>query len=148
MLILRGISGDFALNGVMRHWPNGALDEPSAVEYARRRRFVGQLDVSGEAYDNSPQVLMCLDEFRKDPSVAALYGFSGGGYNVRHVIDHMTDAEKQRIKLVVVLGAPINPESLYRQGSWELVYRTDPPDGHMQGPLALLNELTTTPIIA
>src|SRR6516162_4619844 len=59
MLILRGISGDFALNGVMRHWPNGALDEPSAVEYARRRRFVGQLDVSGEAYDNSPQVLMC-----------------------------------------------------------------------------------------
>jgi len=27
-----------------------------------------------------------LAEFHRDPTVAALYGFSGGGYNVPHII--------------------------------------------------------------
>ena len=44
MLILRGIAGHFA----GRDWPRGALDEPPALEYARRRGYVGEvLDVDG-----------------------------------------------------------------------------------------------------
>ena len=44
MLILRGITGHYA----GRDWPRGALDEPSALEYARRKGYVGQvLDVAG-----------------------------------------------------------------------------------------------------
>jgi hypothetical protein len=75
-------------------------------------------------------------------NVAALYGFSGGGYNIRHVLAALTVEERARIKLVVVLGAPNNPPSLYR-GPWDLVYRTDPPAGHMAGPAALLAEFAT-----
>jgi hypothetical protein len=80
---------------------------------------------------------MALAEFRRDPSVVALYGFSGGGYNVLHIIHAMSQAERARLRLVVVLGAPKSPANLY-EGSWELVYRTDPPGGHMDGPRALL----------
>ena len=73
MLILRGIKN--------------LLDEPPAVEYARERGYLGKvLDASGEAYPGSPQVVMALQAFRSDPDVEALYGFSGGGYNVRHVL--------------------------------------------------------------
>jgi hypothetical protein len=44
MLILRGIAGNFA----GRDWPHGALDEPSALEYARRKGYEGKvLDVAG-----------------------------------------------------------------------------------------------------
>jgi len=48
--------------------------------------------------------------------------------------------ERARLRLVVVLGAPKNPPNLYK-GSWDLVYRTDPPGGHMDGPRALLATL-------
>ena len=45
MLILRGITN-------LKYWPkypNGALDEPPALEYASKRGYVGRvLDVSGE----------------------------------------------------------------------------------------------------
>ena len=134
MLILRGIAGHYA----GRDWPRGALDEPSALEYARRRGYVGRvLDVAGATGPNSQQTRMALAEFRRDGAVAALYGFSGGGYNVLHIINALTDTERARLRLVVVLGAPRNPSALYR-GPWELVYRRDPPGGHMDGPRALL----------
>jgi hypothetical protein len=137
MLILRGIAGHYA----GRDWPRGALDEPPALEYARRRGYVGQvLDVAGATGADAPQTRMALAEFRRDETVAALYGFSGGGYNVRHIINALTPAERGRLKLVVVLGAPKNPSDLYK-GPWELVYRTDPPGGHMDGPRALLATL-------
>jgi len=127
MLILRGI--------------NNLLDEPPAIEYARQRGYLGKvLDVSGEAFPGSPQVVMALQAFRSDPDVEALYGFSGGGYNVRHVLASLAPQEKARINLVVVVGAPENPPSLYK-GPWELVYRLDPPAGHMMGPKLLLAEL-------
>ena len=46
MLILRGIAGHFA----GQTYPHGALDEPAALDYARRRGYLGRvLDVSGEA---------------------------------------------------------------------------------------------------
>lgn len=137
MLILRGIAGHY--DG--RDWPRGALYEEPAVEYARRRGYVGQvLDVAGATGERSQQTVMALATFRRDTSIAALYGFSGGGYNVRHIIDGLNPAEKSRIRLIVVLGAPNNPEQMYK-GSWELVYRKDPPGGHMDGPRALLAEL-------
>jgi hypothetical protein len=80
MLILRGIAGRYA----GRDWPRGALDEPSALEYARRRGYDGRvLDVAGATGAHSPQTQMALTEFRRDPKAAAIYGFSGGGYNGR-----------------------------------------------------------------
>jgi hypothetical protein len=137
MLILRGIAGHYA----GRDWPRGALDEPSALEYASRRGYVGQvLDVAGATGAKSAQTVMALAEFRRDETVAALYGFSGGGYNVRHIITALGHPERARLKLVVVLGAPKNPSHLYN-GPWELIYRTDPPGGHMDGPRALLATL-------
>ncbi len=83
---------------------------------------------------------MCVEEIRKRDDVVALYGFSGGGYNIRHVLAALSADERSRIKLIVVLGAPNNPPALYRDGPWELVYRLDPPAGHMAGPKALLAE--------
>lgn len=137
MLILRGIAGHY--DG--RDWPRGALYEEPALEYARRRGYVGQvLDVAGTTGERSQQTVMSQAAFRRDTSISALYGFSGGGYNVRHIIDGLNPAERSRIRLVVVLGAPNNPEQMYK-GSWELVYRKDPPRGHMDGPRALLAEL-------
>jgi len=137
MLILRGIAGHYA----GRDWPRGALDEPSALEYGRRKGYVGQvLNVAGATGPKSSQTLMALAEFHRDPTVAALYGFSGGGYNVLHIIKALAPVERARLRLVVVIGAPKNPRNLYK-GSWDLVYRTDPPGGHIDGPRALLATL-------
>ncbi len=141
MLILRGIAGNY--DG--RSWPRGALYEQPALEYARRRGYQGEvLDVAGTSGPKSPQTTMALKEIRSDDEIAALYGFSGGGYNVRHILEALTDDERKRIRLVVVLGAPKNAPNLYRKGTWELVYRLDPPAGHMAGPAALLAELPAT----
>jgi hypothetical protein len=135
MLILRGIKGTF--DG--KDWPRGALYEAPALEYARRRGYGGKvLDVAGAAYDGSPQVVQALAAFRADKTVTAFYGFSGGGYNLKHILDDLSDEERDRIRLVVVLGAPGNSPSDYH-GHWELVYRLDP--GHMAGPSALLGDL-------
>jgi len=128
MLILRGI--------------DNLLDEPPALKYASARGYDGiVLQASGDTGQDSDQTIKALAAMRADPTITALYGFSGGGYNVRHVIADLTTQERARIKLVVVLGAPSNPQSLYA-GPWELVYRDDPPAGHMAGPQALLDELS------
>ncbi len=137
MLILRGKAGHYG----GRDWPRGALDEPSLLEYARRRGYVGRvLDVAGLSGPNSHQTQMALAEFHRNPTVAGLYGFSAGGYNVLHIIKALAPAERARLRLVVVLGAPENRSDLY-EGPWDLVYRTDPPRGHMDGPRALLASL-------
>ncbi len=137
MLILRGIAGFY--DG--RSWPRGAMHEGPALEYAKRRGYEGKvLDISGEAYAGSPQSKLALKEYRRDSTITALYGFSGGGYNMYHVIQGMKKDEKDRLQLVIVLGAP-KMKAAAVQGSWELVYRIDPPGGHMDGPRALLAEL-------
>lgn len=144
MLILRGISGTFC----GQKYSNGALDEPSALQYARRRQYEGYvLDASGETGDNSIQTRRALTAFRRDKTITALYGFSGGGYNVWHILKQLKATEKERLELVVVLGAPKTPEHQFK-GTWELVYRVDPKgdgpdtDGcrHMSGPRVLLGE--------
>jgi uncharacterized protein (TIGR02594 family) len=134
MLILRGRAGHYA----GRDWPQGAMHEGPALEFAKRRGFKGRvLDVAGETGTHTRQTQMALAEFRRDASITALYGFSAGGYNIKHILDQLTREEKARLQLVIVLGAPKAPESLFR-GPWELIYRTDPPGGHMDGPVALL----------
>jgi hypothetical protein len=133
MLILRGIAGTF--NG--KSYPQGALDEESAKDYARYEPRV--LDVSGEAGVGSSQHVRAFKAFRDDPNIEAIYGFSGGAYNLAHVLDDLTPDEKERLDLVVALGAPSNPASRY-SGPWETVYRKDPPSGHMDGPRVLLAE--------
>ena len=66
MLILRGIAGHFA----GRNWPQGALDEPSALAYAQRTGYFGKvLDVPGNTGAKSKQTLLALREFRHDQSV-------------------------------------------------------------------------------
>ena len=138
MLILRGIAGHYA----GRDWPRGALDEPPALEYASRRGYVGQvLDVAGKTGEKSPQTLMALAEFNRDETVAAFYGFSGGGYNILHILKALPTDKRSRIELLVVLGSePGNSRNNYK-GPWELIYRGDPPGGHMDGPRALLATL-------
>lgn len=143
MLILRGIAGHYA----GRDWPRGALDEPPALEYARRKGYVGQvLDVAGATGANSPQTQMALAEFHRDPTVTALYGFSGGGYNVYHILNRLKEEQRGLLELVVVIGVESNKLSAHALNSkrynahWELVYRNDPPPPltHIDGPRALL----------
>jgi len=152
MLILRGNPGTYANeDGKAVHYPRGALHEGAALAYAQRKGYTGKvLDVEGWARADSTQTQMAVEEFRRDHIVTAFYGFSGGGYNVKHILDTLTADECSRIRLVVVLGAPKNPLALYQastygeKAKWELVYRLDPPasnGGHMFGPEALLDEL-------
>jgi len=81
--------------------------------------------------------------FLDDDDVAAFYGFSGGGYNVKHILDFLKSNKPEtlhRIHLVVVIGSPgrrgestkhLYLSSLYRTKQWkdidwEVVYRTNP----------------------
>jgi hypothetical protein len=89
--------------------------------------------VDGSTGAESKQTKMALEEFRRDQTVAAFFGFSGGGYNVRHILDKLTPDERSRVHLVVVLGAPKNSADVYlaskygEKAKWELVYKTNPP---------------------
>jgi hypothetical protein len=59
MLILRGVAN----SGI----PRGQLDDQSALEYAKRVGFRGEvLDVAGDAGANSAQFRMALDRIRRD----------------------------------------------------------------------------------
>jgi len=144
MLILRGKAGYY--DG--KNWPRGALYEAPAIEYARRRGYDGKvLDIAGVAMEGSEQTKLALAMFRQDASVAAIYGFSAGGYNVYHFLQSLTPDEVLRLRLVVVLGAVPPPPTAHDfaatqfKGSYELVYRGNPPAGHMAGPQALLDSL-------
>lgn len=142
MLILRGNPGAYLWKGVS-NWPDGALDEEAAIAYAELRGYSALvLKVPGftpnDRRDDGRQRKMALDEIKRDTSVAALYGFSAGGYNIKHILDKMTKEQKGRLKLVVVLGAPKLSRSAV-SGGWELQYRVDPPQGHMAGPEVFLH---------
>jgi hypothetical protein len=83
---------------------------------------------------------------KADDNIGALYGFSGGGYNVRHILKFLAKnkpADLHRFDLIVVIGSP-NPsgKALYapsvynaiarkkvkgwEDACWEVVYRENP----------------------
>jgi hypothetical protein len=175
MLILRGNSGKYAdEQGNKIDYPDGALHEQAAKDYATCRGYDGDvLPVSGDSLkgnrDKNPQTVQALAKLKeKDSPYAALYGFSGGGYDVLHILKQLNKEELKRIKLIVVLGAPPVDEKGNESASgyprqthfdssnfgkpedgikWDLVYKTNPPGDfktpnnagkHMFGPEWLL----------
>jgi hypothetical protein len=166
MVIMRGNSAPAGSypdeKGVTIAWPQGALHVEAALEYGRRRGYAGiVLDVPGQPQSQtSPQNAAALKAFREDSAVTAFYGFSGGGYNLKHLLDWLAAHDPgslSRIDLIVVLGAPKQPRTNYlpnnygvKGANWQVVYRTNPDpselpkglpkgtDTHMFGPEALL----------
>ena len=134
MLVLRGIANSDN--------PRGQLDDQSALEYARRTGFKGEvLDIAGNTGPESEQVKIALDRIRRNPNVAAIYGFSGGGYNARLIWKELTRAERKRIRKVVVVGSPGVTKADFG-GNSDILIKPDPPEGHMAGPKALLESLS------
>jgi hypothetical protein len=134
MLILRGIASAEA--------PRGQLDDDSALKYARRIGYHGEvLDVASNGSADGAQVKMAIDRIRHDEKVRALYGFSGGGYNARRIYSRLNRAERQRIRKIVVIGSPGVTQADFPESADVLIKR-DPPAGHMAGPKALLDSLS------
>jgi hypothetical protein len=154
MVILRGNSAGVGSypdeQGKTPAWPIGALHEWAASEFARRKGYRSVvLPIPGQPQSQtSPQANAAVKKFNEDPSVTAFYGFSGGGYNMRHILDRLAVQQPDslhRIDLIVILGAPKQPKSAYEAArydaiakriartatwqplSWEVIYRTDPP---------------------
>lgn len=170
MLILRGNSAgagsypdESGNNNVA--WPFGALHVQAASDYARRK---------GDGYEpvvisqpgqpqsqHSPQAKAAIKAFLEDEAVTAFYGFSGGGYNLRHILDYLASKKPEtlhRIDLVVVIGSPFPdgkkvfaPRNFnavakrkvkhWENVDWEVVYRTNPVRSQM--PKDLPNHTST-----
>jgi hypothetical protein len=135
MLILRGIAGFYG----DRYWERGALDEPPALDYAALRGYQGVvIDEPGTTRDDAAQVRKAIAAIKADRTIQGLYGFSGGGYNIRRILRALLVPEQ--IRLVVVVGAEDGNSPRNYAGPWELVWKGDPPQGHMAGPRVLLEE--------
>jgi hypothetical protein len=133
MLILRGIAN--AEN------PRGQLDDEAALAYAGRLGFKGDvLDIADDTHAGSPQVEKALERIRADPAIAAIYGFSRGGYNARVIWKQLEPPHRERIRKIVVIGSPGVAKSDF-PGSAEVLIKVDPPEGHMAGPRRLLESL-------
>ncbi len=120
-------------NGDAITWKDGALHWGAAKEYAGLKGYEPvPVNVPGDKQSQtSPQAKAALKAFLEDPDEAdtAFYGFSGGGYTLRHILEFLaTDEGKKkkmpdmplnnpealhRIKLVVVFGAPKQDRSAY-----------------------------------
>ncbi len=134
MLILRGIASAEA--------PRGQLDDESALKYARRVGYHGEvLDVASNGSADGAQVNMAIDRIRHDEMVRAIYGFSGGGYNARRIYAQLNRGERQRIRKIVVVGSPGITEADFPESA-DVLIKHDPPAGHMAGPKALLDSLS------
>jgi hypothetical protein len=168
MLILRGNSDKEGKlypdeHGNIIAWPDGALHEGPAKDFASRKKYTPKvLDIPGDpkppAPDapvgkdgkkhgtrwDSPQTILALNTFRDDTSIKALYGFSGGGYNLWWILKKMTPAERDRVELVVVVGVDTDrpasdyDKSKFQGAHWDLRYRPNHPKNHMFEPEALL----------
>ena len=105
-------------------WPLGALHVKAAKDYAGILGYDALvLDVPGQPQSQqSPQAKAAWGAFLKDQSVTAFYGFSGGGYNLKHVLDYLlahSPEELHRIDRVVVFGAPKQPEHEYMAAKYQ-----------------------------
>jgi hypothetical protein len=168
MLILRGNAAKQGTypdeNGSKIAWPKGALHVHAATEYAKSKGYEpAVLDVPGFPQgQKSAQVKAALKQFFEDMGITAFYGFSGGGYNLRHILEYLVSNKPEalrRIDLIVVLGAPEQPRSKFEASrynkvamskvhpghwepvKWELVYGTNPPKSAL--PPGLPNGLDT-----
>jgi hypothetical protein len=129
MLILRGVAANNA--------PRGQLDDYSAMIYARAFGYSGEvLDVGA---DNGPQVKLAIDRIRNDSRVNGIYGFSGGGFNAVAIWNSLTPDERKRIRKIVVVGSPGISKASF-PGAVDVTVKEDPPEGHMEGPRALLKK--------
>jgi hypothetical protein len=134
MLILRGIASAEA--------PRGQLDDESALKYARRVGYRGEvLDVASNGSADGPQVKMATERIRHDEKVRAIYGFSGGGYNARRIYAGLSRAERQRLRKIVVVGSPGVTKADFAESA-DVLIKGDPPAGHMAGPKALLDSIS------
>jgi hypothetical protein len=134
MLILRGVASADA--------PRGQLDDDSALKYARRVGYHGEvLDVASNGSADGAQVKMAVDRIHRDEKVRAIYGFSGGGYNARRIYARLNRAERQRIRKIVVVGSPGITGADFPESA-DVLVKNDPPAGHMAGPKALLDSLS------
>jgi hypothetical protein len=132
-------------------WPVGALHVAPAKDLALRLRFEPiVLDIPGQPQSvHSPQANEAVARFlKKDDNVRGFYGFSGGGYNVRWILQRLAADNPEnldRIDVVVVLGAPklgerichrdtinvdLNRRKLPEIANWTLIYQENPPAGH------------------
>ncbi len=168
MLILRGNSagpGSYPdeTGNTKVAWPIGALHVSAASMYARVRCYEPLvLDKPGQPQsEHSPQARAALKAFLEDETVAAFYGFSGGGYNLKHVLDFLVSNKTDtlhRICLVVAIGAPNKMGKLayapsgynaiarrhihgWKNADWEVVYRTNPVRSQM--PRGLPKDIST-----
>jgi hypothetical protein len=133
MLILRGVANS--------ENPDGQLDDQSALEYARRVGFRGEvLDVAGDSGGGNGQVQQALARIRADNGITALYGFSRGGYNARLIWAELSGPERARIQKEIVVGSP-GIEKAHFPGSRAVIINSDPPEGHLAGPRSLLQSL-------
>jgi hypothetical protein len=92
-------------------WPTGALHVYRAETYAKLKGYKPvRLNIPGDPNnkDDTPQAIAAREKFLEDERVHAFYGFSGGGYNLIHVLSYLAREHPEtlhRIELVVVLGA-------------------------------------------
>jgi hypothetical protein len=178
MIILRGNSDPKGEQeypdefGKPASWPIGALHKQAAEDYARKRDYDPvTLPLEGQQSGyKGKQVQEFLKQFagltlgRKsyeidmgvtpDSDIHALYGFSGGAYNVYWILNYLAENQPddlQRINLVVVLGMDKEKKrkadyewSAYRaiakkhgahqaawpsekwKNGWETIYHTNP----------------------
>ena len=159
MVILRGNSAKAGKypdeQGKTPAWPKGALHVKAATDYAEREGYEPiVLDVPGQPQSRqSPQAKAALKAFHDDKTVCAFYGFSGGGYNLRHILEHLAATEPQslsRVELVVVIGAPFDDRKKvfaparynalvprkakgkdWQDADWVVVYRENPTKAQM-----------------
>ena len=93
---------------------------------------------------DSAQVTLALGRIRRDESVTAIYGFSGGGYNTRMIWQQLSAIERERIRNIVIVGSPGVEEAQFA-GKPQVLIVPDPPEGHMAGPRSLLDSKTAIP---
>lgn len=120
MLILKGI--------------RGLLDIRSATAYAQTLGYTPLvLKESGENYKNNPQAKAAIQAITKDPTITAIYGFSGGGYNTRKIYALLPPEKRKQIKRVDVLGSPgVTKQSFVGVPIVNII--PDSPKGHMDTP--------------
>src|SRR5712671_4561770 len=94
--------------------------------------------------NDSDGTFAALDCVLNHPGIVALYGFSGGGYNMRQILKQMTDKQRKRLKLVTVVGVdadapqPDYESSKFPPGGWRLDYLANS-GNHMLLPKKLLD---------